>query len=65
MDAVDKAPGDSESVEILYDYLTDNAMYVGLYNSMKSIVCDTAVTSCVTDYAQYVNPAACTYVWNG
>ena len=65
MDAVDKAPGDPESVEILYDYLTDNAMYVGLYNSMKSIVCDTAVTSCVTDYAQYVNPAACTYVWNG
>ena len=64
MTAVDNAPGDPDSIMALYNYLTDNAMYVGLYNSMKHIVATTAVTECVTCYAQYINPAACTYVWN-
>lgn len=64
MNAVDKAPGDPESIMEFYNYITDNCMYIGLYNGMKNIVCDTAITNCVTDYAQYVNPAACSYVWN-
>ncbi len=65
MNAVDKAPRDQASIDEFYNYITDKCMYVGLYNGLKSIVCNDAITECVTCYAQYVNPAACSYVWNG
>jgi ABC-type transport system substrate-binding protein len=64
MKAVDKAPDNKQEVEAFYDYITDNAMYIGLANRIKSVVATKVLTGYVSDYAQYASANCSAYVWD-
>lgn len=64
MEAVNTAPNNPEAIEEFYNYITDNAMYIGLGNRIKSVVTTKCMTGYLSDYAQYASANCSTYVWN-